>query len=205
MAKHISTVKALRAIENLRRAGLYVHTNYIIGFPGETRDTIRETINFMKRANADSYTLQAFQIRDKSIPIMAEATSYQLSIHSDEEGNYQGWTHAEMNSEEAEQLVKNAQRELIDSCQSIISFAMLASGTHYAPGLTEDPNDITYRRSRITPILKEYERHLFAAPGFRLMGGDHKSYKIANKHREIGRALLREELSHGRILSRAGP
>jgi anaerobic magnesium-protoporphyrin IX monomethyl ester cyclase len=153
MAKQISTKRALRAIENLRQAGIYVHTNYIIGFPGETRETVRETINFMKRAQADSYTLQAFQVRDQLIPIMAEAASYQLSIHLDEEGNYQGWAHAGMNSEEAEKLARDAQWELVDSCQSIISFAVLASGTHYAPGLTEDPSDITYRRNRITPII----------------------------------------------------
>ena len=203
MAKHISTQKAVRAIDNLRQAGLYVHANYIIGFPGETQETARETINFMKRTQADSYTLQAFQVRDKLIPILAEAASYQLSIHMDEEGNYQGWTHAEMNSEEAEQLVRNAQRELIASCPSVISFAMLASGTHYAPGLSEDTSDIAYRRSAITPIVKEYEQFLFATPSFGLMGNGHKSYKVANKHRQIGRGLLREELSRGRIISGA--
>ena len=53
MAKHISTQKAVRAIDNLRQAGLYVHANYIIGFPGETQETARETINFMKRTQAD--------------------------------------------------------------------------------------------------------------------------------------------------------
>jgi hypothetical protein len=203
MSKHISTPKALRAIGNLRQAGLYVHTNYIIGFPGETVETARETIDFMKSAHADSYTLQAFQVRDRLIPIMAEAESYQLTIHMDEDGNYQGWTHAAMDSDEAEQLVRNAQRELIDSCQSVISFAMLASGTHYAPDFTEKPGDIIYRRTAITPIMKEYERFLFATPGFRLMGGDHKSYKAANRHKAIGRALLREELSHGRLVSGA--
>jgi hypothetical protein len=204
MAKHISTERALRAIENLRQAGIYVHTNYIIGFPGETAETARETIDFMKRTGADSYTLQAFQVRDKLIPIMAEAASYQLSIHLDEEGNYQGWTHVGMDSEEAEKLVRKAQKELIDSCQSVISFAMLASGTHYSPGLTEDTRDITYRRSTITRILKEYERYLFATPSFQLMGDGHKSSKVASKHREIGRGLLKEELSHGRLISSSG-
>jgi anaerobic magnesium-protoporphyrin IX monomethyl ester cyclase len=205
MAKHISTQKALRAIDNLRQSGLYVHTNYIIGFPGETPETARETVNFIKRAQADSYTLQAFQVRDRLIPIMAEAESYQLSIHLDEQGNYEGWSHAEMNSDEAEKLVRDAQRELILSCQSIISFALLASGTHYAPRLNEDTRDITYRRNNITQIVKEYERYLFAKPSFRLLGSGHKSYKIANRHRELGRAFLREELSNGRLISSAGP
>jgi radical SAM superfamily enzyme YgiQ (UPF0313 family) len=197
MAKHISTDKAIRAVENVKQAGLYAHTNYMIGFPGETAATALQTIDFIKCAQSDSYTLQAFQIRDMAIPIMAEAHAYQLNVHIDEEDNYRGWAHVGMTSEEAEELVRSAQRELVCSCRSVISFAVQACGTHYAAARSENVGDIVYRRDKVAPIIKEYERYLFATPAFGLMGEGLKSDETAEKHRQLGRALLREELWRG--------
>jgi len=47
---------AERFTENCRKLGLVVHGDYIVGLPGETRETIRKTIDFAKRM--DSETVQ---------------------------------------------------------------------------------------------------------------------------------------------------
>ena len=56
-----ATVKqAEEFAKNARKAGLLVHGCFIFGLPGETRETIRQTINFAKRLNPD--TVQFFPL-----------------------------------------------------------------------------------------------------------------------------------------------
>ncbi|QPJ64473.1 MAG: radical SAM protein [Candidatus Nitrohelix vancouverensis] len=45
------------AIENAKGAGLLVHTFWIVGFPGETREEMERTIEFASHSGADSYTI----------------------------------------------------------------------------------------------------------------------------------------------------
>jgi hopanoid biosynthesis associated radical SAM protein HpnJ len=47
---------ALRFTENCKKLGLLIHGDFIIGLPGETRESIRKTIDFAKRI--DSETIQ---------------------------------------------------------------------------------------------------------------------------------------------------
>jgi radical SAM superfamily enzyme YgiQ (UPF0313 family) len=45
------------SIENAKKAGLLVHTFWIVGYPGETRDEMEETIEFAAKVEADSYSV----------------------------------------------------------------------------------------------------------------------------------------------------
>jgi hopanoid biosynthesis associated radical SAM protein HpnJ len=45
---------ALRFTENCKKLGLVVHGDFIIGLPGETRETIRKTIDFAKRLDTET-------------------------------------------------------------------------------------------------------------------------------------------------------
>ena len=43
-----------RFVENAHELGLLVHGCFMVGFPGETRDTMRKTLNLARRINPDS-------------------------------------------------------------------------------------------------------------------------------------------------------
>ena len=45
---------ALRFADNCRKLGLAVHGDFIVGLPGETRESIRRTIDFAKRLDSDT-------------------------------------------------------------------------------------------------------------------------------------------------------
>lgn len=45
------------AVENAKAAGLFVHTFWIVGFPGEKRSDMEKTIEFASTINADSYSV----------------------------------------------------------------------------------------------------------------------------------------------------
>jgi radical SAM superfamily enzyme YgiQ (UPF0313 family) len=51
--KKISLDRVTRAVKMAREAGLKVWLKFIIGLPGETRKTVRNTINFASRLNPD--------------------------------------------------------------------------------------------------------------------------------------------------------
>src|SRR2546428_14188292 len=45
---------AQRFTANCKKLGLVIHGDYIIGLPGETRETIRRTIDFAKRMDTET-------------------------------------------------------------------------------------------------------------------------------------------------------
>jgi radical SAM superfamily enzyme YgiQ (UPF0313 family) len=54
--KGLSAKRGLQFVKDCKRAGIKVHADFIIGLPGETRETIRETIQYAKQM--DPETLQ---------------------------------------------------------------------------------------------------------------------------------------------------
>ncbi len=44
------------AVENAKKAGMLVHTFWIVGYPGETYEEIQNTINFAMQSGADSFS-----------------------------------------------------------------------------------------------------------------------------------------------------
>jgi anaerobic magnesium-protoporphyrin IX monomethyl ester cyclase len=44
------------AIENAKKAGMLVHTFWVLGFPGETHEEMQQTIDFAMKSGADSFS-----------------------------------------------------------------------------------------------------------------------------------------------------
>lgn len=51
MGKKATVEQARKAILNTRKAGIFPNTTFIFGYPGETRETIQETIEFKRSLN----------------------------------------------------------------------------------------------------------------------------------------------------------
>lgn len=71
---------------------------FIIGFPGETDDTVSETIQFIEQSGLDFYRAQLWYCEPVT-PIWKEKEKYQI------QGNSFEWSHATMDSQKASDLI----------------------------------------------------------------------------------------------------
>lgn len=89
----------LRIIPQLRSAGIVSHANMIVGFPGETLDTVAETMAFVETAQPTFYRAQLWYC-DPTTPVWQRRD--ELGI----EGSGFAWAHPTMDSETAANLVE---------------------------------------------------------------------------------------------------
>jgi p-methyltransferase len=82
-----------------KKAGLGVHGNFVVGYPGETLETLAQTEAFAKGSGLDTAYFSPFQIRSPGIPALA-AKQQGLS------GGAAGWAHSTMTSEEMLEYTK---------------------------------------------------------------------------------------------------
>jgi len=54
--KNLQLEQIKPSIENAKKAGMLVHTFWILGYPGETYDEIMQTVEFAKESGADSFS-----------------------------------------------------------------------------------------------------------------------------------------------------
>lgn len=91
MNKAASVEKYIRGIELLREYEIVTMGSFILGFPGETDETARETFEFIRESGIDFFQFQQWYC-EPITPIYREKDKYRLSGESFE------WRHATMDS-----------------------------------------------------------------------------------------------------------
>lgn len=108
MNKQVTTEAYRRGIKLLKQAGILTHASFIVGFPGETPDTVRETKDFIETTAPDFFRAQLWYY-DTLTPIHREAAKYGLRNSQFE------WTHNSMRAEEAANWVDDLHRSVKSS------------------------------------------------------------------------------------------
>lgn len=88
-----------RGIGLLKRAGILTFGSFITGFPGETEETVRETIDFIRETRVDYYRSQLWYC-EPGTPIVQQRDKYGI------EGEGFVWSHACMDSLEAMEWIE---------------------------------------------------------------------------------------------------
>jgi len=94
MNKAATIEKYYHGIEMLRRRQIMTFGSFIIGFPGETDQTVKETVRFIRDAKPDYYRAQLWYC-EPGTPIQNERGKYEIN------GEGFGWSHKTMESLEA--------------------------------------------------------------------------------------------------------
>jgi anaerobic magnesium-protoporphyrin IX monomethyl ester cyclase len=94
MNKAASVEKYRRGLQWLKEYEILTYGSFIIGFPGETRETAAETLEFIAHSPLDFYRAQLWYC-DPLTPIWKERQTYRLN------GSQFEWSHATMDSKTA--------------------------------------------------------------------------------------------------------
>jgi len=102
MAKRCSLADSHAAVENCRQAGIASFVTIIIGFPGETPATIRDSYAFIRSAQPDFAYPTPFTTRVEAIPVLDEAHRQRFGLRTagGSRSSAPYWRHHTMSCEE---------------------------------------------------------------------------------------------------------
>jgi len=98
MKKAVTVEEYVRGIELLNRYGIVTHGNFILGFPGETQQTVEKTIHFIESSGIDFFRVQMWYCQHYT-PIWRQRKTYNIN------GESFAWSHATMESKTACDLI----------------------------------------------------------------------------------------------------
>lgn len=99
MNKAASVEKYLKGIALLKEYGIVTFGSFVIGFPGETHDTFRDTVRFIEESGLDYFRPHLFYF-EPITPIWKARADYDLKGESFE------WSHRTMDSKTAGDLIE---------------------------------------------------------------------------------------------------
>jgi radical SAM PhpK family P-methyltransferase len=108
MNKAASVEKYQEGIRRLRSCGIATFASFIVGFPGETAETLAETEAFI-RSNAPDFFRAQLWYCEPGTPIQQHRDKYQIK------GKGFQWTHATMNCKEAINHVERLLTEITEA------------------------------------------------------------------------------------------
>jgi anaerobic magnesium-protoporphyrin IX monomethyl ester cyclase len=69
MNKRCTVEQNMQAIKNCRKHGIVTLISLIVGYPGETVETLKDTVEFMREARPDFHFLATFSVRIEEVPM----------------------------------------------------------------------------------------------------------------------------------------
>jgi radical SAM PhpK family P-methyltransferase len=99
MNKNASVEKYREGIALLKQYEIITHGSFIIGFPGETHETVQDSIRLIEESQIDYYRAQLWYCEPVT-PIWKQREKYRIR------GSHFEWSHATMNAREACRLVE---------------------------------------------------------------------------------------------------
>lgn len=99
MNKMVTVEKYREGMAMLKEFDIAVFCSFVIGFPGETRETVRDTVKFIEETEPDFFRAQLWYCESVT-PIWKQRDKYGLKGESFE------WSHATMDAKTASDLVE---------------------------------------------------------------------------------------------------
>ncbi len=125
MHKQASVEKYRDGIRRLKERGILTYASFVVGFPGETRETALRTLRFIEETQPDYYQLHLYY-HSRNVPIHRQATRFGLH------GSDYSWRHNTMDWREAADLIDHMRRTISGPviCGSYLSSFWLVAYLH---------------------------------------------------------------------------
>ena len=109
MNKKATKEEYLRGVELLRKYDISCMAAFIVGFPGETEESIQDNLDFIRNSGIDFYTLKEFFLI-KGTRIDQDRDLYNLT------GMHSNWEHSTMDSTQASEYKASMMQDIGDDC-----------------------------------------------------------------------------------------
>jgi anaerobic magnesium-protoporphyrin IX monomethyl ester cyclase len=125
MNKLYTPEQIISGISNARKNGIITHCNIIVGFPGETKQTIEYTVTILNSAKPDTFHCMLFDIAPHTL-VSQNKTGFEIN------GDRLTWSHETMTSHEAFSAMAEIICKVNPSCHipmgDVISILLISAG-----------------------------------------------------------------------------
>jgi radical SAM PhpK family P-methyltransferase len=145
MNKGATPEKYAVGLQRLNDRGIISYASFIVGHPGETEESARNTVNFIRETRPTYYSLETF-FHDRKVPLQAKAAEYELV------GSAYAWRHKTMDWRRATEIVEESYRSIDESSVlPLHGFDLWSIGYLMAHG---------FRQEQLTEFLRVAARSL---------------------------------------------
>jgi len=128
MGRNYSREQIINVAKAARELDIITDFNIVVGFPGETAETVAQTIDMLQEAKPDAFSCFVLFVAPH-MDISEYPARYGLC------GSGLSWSHATMTSEEAYQALERISQSVTNSCSfpGAESFACYLASIGYSP------------------------------------------------------------------------
>ncbi len=112
MGKNASPDQILRSLQNLTDAGINTKSTFIVGFPGETEQTLKHTVDLLNAYPTNGEVIHRYLFFRFGVLPLSKVASPESRFRFDLRGYGYHWTHATMTSDDAERLMEGLYGQL---------------------------------------------------------------------------------------------
>lgn len=133
MDKRCSVNLNAKAIANCRKHNLTTVVSLIVGFPGETHETLAATYNFLCTNQPDFYYLATFSVRAEKVPILNLINRNKFGIYVEKNAYTMApyWKHNSMDCVQASDHVRTLNQRLMKNKISLNAVIFYSGLLHY--------------------------------------------------------------------------
>lgn len=144
-----------RALANCREIGLTSVVSLIVGFPGETRQTLDHTYEFLRATPPDFYFLATFSTRVAGVPVLSAANRARLALRTDDNPRTVApyWEHASMSARDVGNHVRDLHQRIMSNRVSLNAPLFYAGLLGFRPDQREALLDFQHRAATRHPLL----------------------------------------------------
>jgi anaerobic magnesium-protoporphyrin IX monomethyl ester cyclase len=135
MAKQCTAEQGLRALAVCREQGIVTLCTFIVGFPGETRQTLMATRDLILRGQPDFYYLAPFTTRVLGVPILSEGSRERYGLETSQgiTSSAPYWRHATLSAAEVPELLVEHNAAIVEAGASLDATLLYRATVRYRP------------------------------------------------------------------------
>jgi anaerobic magnesium-protoporphyrin IX monomethyl ester cyclase len=156
MDKQCSVESNHAALANCRELGLTSVISLIVGFPGETAQTISRTYEFLRATPPDFYFLATFSTRAMGVPVLNDANRQRFGLDTDTGLRTVApyWRHSTMSAKDVGAHVRELHRQLMGNRVALNAALFYSGMLRFEPHQREALLNFQQRANDEHPLLR---------------------------------------------------